>query len=99
MSFTPSPVHLSRRTLVAALCLAGLGLASHSAWAAKPKAKAADGPLDMEAFNNATDAPLLRSGSQGAAVARAQIMLDRAWFSCGEIDGRFAANMQRMVKA
>jgi lipoprotein-anchoring transpeptidase ErfK/SrfK len=91
--------HLSRRTLVAALCITGLGLASHGAWAAKPKAKATDGPFDMEAFNNATDAPLLRSGNQGAAVARAQIMLDRAWFSCGEIDGRFAANMQRMVRA
>ncbi len=99
-SGSPSSGHLSRRTLVLALCFTGLGLAGHGAWAATPKAKAAGNqPFDIETFNNANDAPLLRSGSQGAAVARAQIMLDRAWFSCGEIDGRFAANMQRMVRA
>ncbi len=90
--------HLSRRTLVAALCITAL--AGHSAWAAKPKARAAaNAPFDLETFNSATDSPLLRSGNQGPAVARAQILLDRAWFSCGEIDGRFAANMQRIVRA
>ena len=89
---------LSRRTLVAALCVTGL--AGHGAWAAQSKAKTPGNlPVDIETFNNATDIPLLRSGNQGAAVARAQILLDRAWFSCGEIDGRFAANMQRIVRA
>ncbi|MEP6771391.1 MAG: L,D-transpeptidase [Polaromonas sp.] len=102
MSFnsSPSTARFSRRRLVLALCFTGAGFASHSAWAAKKKNKTTGNQaVDMETFNNASDAPLLRNGSQGAAVARAQIMLDRAWFSCGEIDGRFATNMQRMVKA
>ncbi|MEO7547830.1 MAG: L,D-transpeptidase family protein [Ramlibacter sp.] len=71
---------------------------------AKPVAAAAhkapaNAASRIEAFNNATDSPVLRSGSSGPAVARAQILLDRARYSSGEIDGRFAANMQRMVKA
>ena len=91
-------VTFSRRTLVSSLALAVFAIPG--AWAVPAKSKAAgNAPIDTDAFNSATDSPLLRSGNQSAAVARAQILLDRAWFSCGEIDGHFAANMQRMVKA
>ena len=62
-------------------------------------AAAALGAATHEAAINNSSQPEIRAGAKGAAVTRAQILLDQAHFSCGEIDGEFGSNLEKAVTA
>ena len=54
--------------------------------------------IDPVAVNNPLQGDLA-DGAKGAGVVRAQILLGRAHFSCGEIDGTFGSNFQKALNA
>ncbi len=88
------------------LVIAALGLAlplmSEPLLLAKTKArkkirKPAAPSFHFEVVNNPKTASLVRRGSSGGAVLRAQVLLDRARFSPGEIDGAYGSNVARAI--
>ncbi len=54
--------------------------------------------IDPAAVNNPVQGDLA-DGAKGAGVVRAQILLGRAHFSCGEIDGTFGSNFEKALNA
>ena len=59
---------------------------------------AASVAIDPSAVNNPAQQQLT-DGAKGAGVVRAQILLARAHFSCGEIDGVFGSNFRKALSA
>lgn len=73
---------------------------AHSYERRRPSARETKAPLtlDANAINDPNQSPV-QQGATGSAVLRAQILLGRAHFSCGEIDGRFGSNLEATVRA
>jgi lipoprotein-anchoring transpeptidase ErfK/SrfK len=67
--------------------------------AAAPIPFTADPMQHIQQLNGAPQPGELSPGAKGPDVIRAQVMLDRSWFSVGEIDGNFGSNMKKALAA
>lgn len=69
-------------------------------WAARtPKKSESLAPFDPQVVNDVNVTETIKRGASRAAVVRAQILLDRANFSSGEIDGAYGSNLRKAISA
>lgn len=97
LDFKPSHCgsHVLKTTLFTTGCLL-LSIATANAHAVHSKAAAAPA-MTPDAVNAASLVDVVKSGSHGAAVLRAETLLDRARFSPGEIDGKYGSNLHQAI--
>jgi lipoprotein-anchoring transpeptidase ErfK/SrfK len=97
-----------RKLWIAAACL--ICVTAHAAALAPPdkgkgkarKHKASthaprEAPIDANTVNDPSLTETVGPGASANAVLRAQVLLARAHFSCGEIDGHFGTNLERAI--
>jgi len=63
------------------------------------RVKAPAATFEAAAIDDSNQAAGIGPNARGSAVVRAQILLDRAHFSCGEIDGDYGSNLEKTVAA
>src|SRR5260370_23869399 len=63
------------------------------------RARPAQATFDATAVNDPATRPVVAPGSAGSGVLRAEILLSRAHFSCGEIDGHYGQNLRGAIRA
>ena len=80
------------------MMVAGLAAISVAPAFAAP-ARAPTAALTLDAVNNVNPTQRVGPKAKGAAVLRAQVLLDRARFSPGEMDAAFGSNMQKAIAA
>jgi lipoprotein-anchoring transpeptidase ErfK/SrfK len=85
---------LSLATIV--IAFAGAVMIVPSAFCARARAPS---PLKPDIVNDAKTIARVGPKSSGAAVLRAQVLLDRARFSPGEIDAAFGSNLKKAIAA
>jgi peptidoglycan hydrolase-like protein with peptidoglycan-binding domain len=84
--------------LILAFLLLSLFSGTSQARAGRAPTTAAASAFSAASINRATTTRVA-PGSSGSAVLRLEILLDRAHFSCGEIDGRYGQNLKNAIEA